>query len=59
MLKCNYILQANDDDDKVMLALIERSLEPQHQNLNEIDEWLVAVGVCSNFAGSGSDVIEN
>ena len=42
-----------------MLALIERSLEPQHQNLNEIDEWLVVVGVCSNFAGSGSDVIEN
>ena len=26
MLKCNYVLQASEDDDIVMLALIERSL---------------------------------
>ena len=42
-----------------MLALTERSLKHQHQNLNEIDEWQVAVGVGSSFAGSERDEIEN
>ena len=64
ILKCNYVLYASEDDDTIMLALIERSLEHQHQNLVEIDEWMVAVGVVAvgvgnGFVGSGRDEIEN